>query len=294
MSRLDAKGRAGLPDSAFAYIDSLGRRRLPINDRNHVRNALSRFEQTAFETDGARDRTRIRLLRAAKKYGMVPVGFIDGQLLDVRMRAEIEARTSPVDTLPTGTITLLFADIEDSTGLVQKLGDRFASLLASARRLLGSEVRAAGGRLVDIRADELFAAFKQAPAALGAALAIQRKVQSRAWPDGVQLALRVGLHTGRPTLTAAGYVGVAVNMAARVCSAAHGGQILISRAARDAMDASLPAGVRLRDLGTHELRGLPGREPLYLVEVADQSQLLPAANASRSTRFGLSGESLRV
>ena len=85
MAKLDAKNRAGLPDSAFAYVDSKGRRRLPINDEPHVRNALSRFNQVAFEDDAARERARLRLLKAAKKFGIVPIGFITGQLASDRL-----------------------------------------------------------------------------------------------------------------------------------------------------------------------------------------------------------------
>ena len=80
MPELDAKTRAQLPNSAFAYIDARGRRRLPINDEAHVRNALARFNQTSFEDEAARDRARTRLLKAAKKYRIVPVGFMTGQL----------------------------------------------------------------------------------------------------------------------------------------------------------------------------------------------------------------------
>src|SRR5256714_14895809 len=80
MTQLDEKARARLPDSAFAYIDSRGSRRLPIHDEAHVRNALARFNQVRFENEVARDRARARLLRAAKKYGIVPVGFMTGQL----------------------------------------------------------------------------------------------------------------------------------------------------------------------------------------------------------------------
>src|SRR5438128_6599585 len=87
MPQLDGKARAELPDSAFAYIDSRGRRRLPINDEAHVRNALARFNQVAFEDDAARERARKRLLNAAKKYGIVPVGFITGQLRSERTHA---------------------------------------------------------------------------------------------------------------------------------------------------------------------------------------------------------------
>ena len=80
MPRLSARERAKLPDSAFAHIDSRGRRRLPIHDASHVRNALARFDQVAFEDEDARDRARSRLLRAAKKHGIMPIGFISAQL----------------------------------------------------------------------------------------------------------------------------------------------------------------------------------------------------------------------
>src|SRR5437899_4086890 len=110
MGLLDAKARAQLPDGAFAYVDSRGQRRLPINDEAHVRNALSRFNQTTFENGAARDRARTRLLKAAKKYGIVPVGVMTGQLRSQRsaaerlaienekMRGEIGARASEVST----------------------------------------------------------------------------------------------------------------------------------------------------------------------------------------------------
>src|ERR1700675_3522528 len=122
MPQLGGKARAQLPDSAFAYIDSGGRRRLPINDEAHVRNALSRFNQTAFEDEAARDRARTRLLKAAKKFGIVPIGFMTGQL---RSQTTVAMRT-----LPTGVVTFLLADIADSTGLVRTLGDGYGGLLA--------------------------------------------------------------------------------------------------------------------------------------------------------------------
>jgi class 3 adenylate cyclase len=269
MSYLDAKTRAKLPDSAFAHIDARGRRRLPINDEAHVRNALSRFNQTAFDDEAARDRARTKLLKAAKKYGIVPIGFITGQLRNVRVRGEVEARASEVRTLPTGYVTFLLADIEDSTGLVRQLGDRYAGVLADVRGLLRAAIRRSGGREVDARADEMFAVFKDAPSALEAAIAIQRQVLVRAWPENAGVRVRVGLHTGRPTLTDTGYVGLAVHTAARVCFAAHGGQIVLSRAARDAVQGSEHDAVLFRDLGPHVLQGLPRPEELFQAMAAD-------------------------
>ncbi len=286
MTYLDAKARARLPNSAFAYVDSHGRRRLPINDEAHVRNALSRFNQTVFEDEAARDRARKRLLNAAKRYGIVPVGFITGQLQNVRIRGELEARVSEVRTLPTGFVTFLLADIEDSTGLVRQLGDRYSGLLADVRKMLGSAIRKSGGRHVDARADELFAVFKQSTAALDAAILIQRRALVAAWPGDMQVRVRIGLHTGRPTLTDTGYVGIAVHMAARVCFAAHGGQVVLSRATRDAIEGYQAAGITFRDLGLHQLQGMPAPEALFQAEVADLPSDFPAPRTAASPGRG--------
>src|SRR5678815_4422948 len=101
-ARLKPKKRERLPDRAFAYVDSRGRRRLPIHDAAHVRNALARFGQVKFEDEGARERARKRLLNAARKYGIVPVGFITGQLESERTIGERRAR-EPVK-LPHGFV----------------------------------------------------------------------------------------------------------------------------------------------------------------------------------------------
>jgi len=256
MTPLDAKQRANLPDSAFAYIDSRGRRRLPINDPAHVRNALARFNPVLFEDEAARDKARTRLLRAAKKHGVVPIGFVSAQL-------------QPQRKLPKGQVTFLLTDIEGSTELLARLDDRYASLISAVRRAMRAAVRQAGGREVDARADDLFAVFERPPAALEAALAIQRAMCAGPWPDGIDVRVRVGVHSGRPTLTETGYVGLSVHTAARICYAAHGGQIVLSSAVRSAVLESLAAGVRLRSLGTWRFQGLREPEELYQVEAAD-------------------------
>jgi class 3 adenylate cyclase len=248
MAQLGAKARAKLPDSAFAYVDPSGRRRLPINDEAHVRNALARFDRVDFEDDEARARARTRLLKAAKRYGIVPVGFIDGQL-------------RPQRNLPTGRVALVFADVEDSTGLLTDLGDRFPKLLSELRRVLRTATRDAGGHEVDARADEYFAAFADPAAALRAAIAMQRAIDGHAWPDGRSVRVRIGVHAGRPTRNATGYVGIAVNTVARICDAGHGGQVIVSGAARDGIDAV--DGVRLASLGRHRLRGIPDEHELF-------------------------------
>jgi class 3 adenylate cyclase len=251
MADLRAKERAALPDSAFAYIDSTGKRRLPIHDEAHVRNALSRFDRVNFEDDAARDRARQRLLRAAKKYGIVPLGFIDNQL-------------RPERRLPTGTITLLFADIEGSTRLLAGLGDRYGPLLTAVRRTLRTAVRRAGGHEVDARADEYLAAFTAADGAIQAAIGAQRALGVGPWSAGPRVRVRMGIHTGRPTLTGSGYVGMAVHVGARIARVAGGGQVVLSGAA---LAAATAAGVEtaVRPLGAHRLHGVPESHDLFEV-----------------------------
>src|SRR5215217_2864283 len=174
MPRLSAKERAQLPDSAFAYVDSRGRRRLPIHDAAHVRNALSRFSQVAFEDDHARDQARSRLLRAAQKHGIMPIGFISAQL-------------QPQRRLPQGHVTFLLTDIEGSTALLARLGDRYAALLTDVRRRVRAAVRHAGGREVSARGDDVFAVFEAAGAAVEGALSIQRAMRAGGWPEGIDV-----------------------------------------------------------------------------------------------------------
>ena len=147
MARLSTRERAKLPDKAFAYIDGDGHRRLPIHDEAHVRAALGRFERVRFEDDAARERARRRLLNAAKKYGIVPVGFITGQL-----RSERNARGPDFSTFPTGTVTFLMTDIEGSTLLLRELGEDYAAVLKDVRAIIRSAVRRCGGRKVDATA----------------------------------------------------------------------------------------------------------------------------------------------
>jgi class 3 adenylate cyclase len=267
MPPLRAKERAQLPDSAFAYIDSSGRRRLPIHDASHVRNALARFGQVHFEDDAARDRARSRLLRAAMKHGIMPIGFISAQL-------------QPQLKLPSGDVTFLLTDIEGSTELLGRLGDQYGGLLAEMRRLVRAAVRHAGGRVASARGDDVFAVFARAPAALDAALEIQRAMGAAAWPDESTVRLRIGLHRGRPTLTDNGYVGISVHAAARICFAAHGGQIVMSAAVRAAVLESLPGEAGLKPLGAWRFRGLPEPVELYQLDAAGLPADFPALRSA--------------
>ncbi|MGH7392973.1 MAG: adenylate/guanylate cyclase domain-containing protein [Candidatus Rokuibacteriota bacterium] len=337
-----------------------------------MRNALARFSQVVFENDIARERARKRLLNAAKKYRIVPVGFITGQLqserrhattgrlvielgrnpapgeLEQRLRTvlrdptlavlhwsdasgayldgtgkpvplpaegerrgvthlerqgrpmtvlvhnptvlddadladtvlaavrfvvekerlhgRIQATSTDAAALPTGFVTLLMTDIEASTALLRRLGDSYGALLNDVRGMVRIAVLRASGREIDARADEFFAVFERPGTALMAAVAIQRALGNHTWPDELEVRVRVGIHSGRPTLTDVGYIGLAVHTTARLCSAAHGGQIVLSAATRAAIGESAPSGIRFRRLGRHRLAGLPDAELLFQVQ----------------------------
>jgi class 3 adenylate cyclase len=261
MARLSAAERAKLPDRAFAHIDSNGRRLLPIYDEAHVRNALARFNQVDFADDEARDRARQRLLAAAKRFRIVPVGFISSQLRSERALGAVAAAPE----LPRGFVTLLMTDIEGSTGLLHQLGDAYGALLDDVRELQRAAVEGRSGITVDARGDELFAAFESPCGAVEAAVDVQRRLPERQWPGGVTVRVRAGLHAGYPTVSDNDYVGMAVHTVARICSAAHGGQVVVSGDTRTALTGMLPEGIGLRSLGAHHLRGIPDQVALFQV-----------------------------
>lgn len=271
MATLSAKQRASLPDSAFAYVDSKGNRRLPIHDEAHVRNALSRFNQVRFESPDAREKAFRRLLRAAAGYGIAPVGFVTRQLREaVRSRGSGE--------LPSGTVTLLLSDIEGSTVLVRDLGDAYSSLLDEVRQLIREVVEHHQGYEVDARADEFFAAFGRAADALDAAIELQKAMAKKEWPGGRLVKVRIGMHSGTPALTDTGYVGLPVHVMARVATAGHGGQILISAATRDELGSD--TNVTLMALGRFQLAGLAEPEELIQVVHPDLPVEFPPPRAS--------------
>jgi class 3 adenylate cyclase len=182
------------------------------------------------------------------------------------LHGEVRARSTDAATLPTGFVTFLLTDIEDSTALLRQLGDRYVQVLNDVRGIVRDAVLRAGGREVDARADEFFAAFERVEAAIEAAVNVQRALGDRTWPDDLECRVRAGIHSGRPTLTETGYIGLSVHTAARLCSAANGGQIVVSGETKDAVQGPLPPGVRFRSLGRHRLPGLTRAEALYQLD----------------------------
>jgi len=158
-----------------------------------------------------------------------------------------------VRALPTGTVTFLFTDIEGSTRLLHELGDRYAEVLADHRRTLREAIAANAGVEVDTQGDAFFVAFSRASDAVEAAAQAQRSL------DAGLVRVRMGIHTGEPSVTDEGYVGMDVHRGARVMAAGHGGQVLLSQTTRELLDD----GFELRDLGEHRLKDLSAPQRLF-------------------------------
>ena len=171
--------------------------------------------------------------------------------------------------VPTGTITLLFTDIEGSTLLLQHIGEQYSRVLAQCRQVLRTAFQQYHGHEVDTQGDAFFFAFARATDAVSAAAAAQRALASHTWAEQTAVRVRMGLHTGEPQQTADGYVGLDVHLAARIMSAGHGGQVLLSQATRHLVEHHLPAEVGLRDLGEHRLKDFPQKNHLFQLVIAD-------------------------
>jgi class 3 adenylate cyclase len=168
-----------------------------------------------------------------------------------------------VADLPTGTVTFLFTDIEGSTRLLRQLRGRYGDVLGEHRRLLRHAFDAHDGRVVDTQGDAFFVAFERAKDALAAALEAQLALERCEWPQGAQVRVRFGLHTGEAVLGDEGYMGLAVHRAARICAAGHGSQVLLSRATAAVIEDSQPDHVMLEDLGEHRLKDIERPERLF-------------------------------
>lgn len=270
MARLTAAERKALPDRAFAYVDSRGKRRLPIVDAAHVRNALARFGRVEFESDAARDEARRRLLRAAQRFRIVPVGFIDAELRTVRDGTSAEG-----EQLPSGFLTMMMTDIEGSTTLLAALGDDYAAVLDDVRAIQRRAIVSTAGIVVEARADEMFAVFASPRDAVVASIRIHRDLASTRPTSDHDVRVRVGLHSGYPTRRSGNYVGMAVHTTARISHAAHGGQVVASADTRDACTGMTIPDAQFRRIGSHRLRGIPDEVELLQVVVDDLKRSFP-------------------
>lgn len=151
---------------------------LPIHDEAHVRNALARFDRVDFEDEAAREQARRRLLNAARRFGILPVGFVAAQLRPDRGSPDFSK-------FPTGSVTFLMTDIERSTRLAERLGDQYAALLKDVRALVRDAGRRRGGRRVDSHGDEYLTVFETPKGAIEAAIEIQRSLAVRRWPGKI-------------------------------------------------------------------------------------------------------------
>ena len=167
--------------------------------------------------------------------------------------------TSP----PSGTVTMLFSDIEGSTLLLSRLGDRYAEALDGQRSILRDAWSRSGGHEMGTEGDSFFVVFERARDAAAAAIDAQRRLATHEWPSDEQVRVRMGLHTGEPVAHGDGYVGMDVHRAARVAGVAHGGQVVLTDATSRLIASALPDGARLDDLGQHQLKDLAVPEHLF-------------------------------
>jgi class 3 adenylate cyclase len=172
--------------------------------------------------------------------------------------------------LPSGTVTFLFSDIEGSTSLLKQLGDeQYSELLRTHRRIVRETFGLYHGQEIDTQGDAFFYSFHRAREAVAAAVAVQREHNNQAWPQGVTVRMRLGLHTGEPAIGEEGYTGLDVVRASRIAAVGRGGQVLLSDTTRAIVAGDLPDGVTIRSLGDQRLKDIDQPEPLHELDIAD-------------------------
>ncbi|HEX6679510.1 MAG TPA: response regulator [Gaiellaceae bacterium] len=183
-----------------------------------------------------------------------------------------------VDETGTATVTFLFSDVEGSTALLRSLRDDYAAVIGEHERLLRDAWAACGGRELDADGDSFFVAFRRPRQAVDAAVAAQRALAEHSWPDGVDLRVRIGIHTGEASLVGDQYVGLAVHRAARICDAGHGGQTLLSETTRSLLEDEEMEfeGFDLHDLGPQLLKDFDRPVRIHQLTVAGLEREFPA------------------
>jgi class 3 adenylate cyclase/DNA-binding CsgD family transcriptional regulator/tetratricopeptide (TPR) repeat protein len=213
----------------------------------------------------------------------------------VTHRSSVEAPPEAVmkelpNELPHGTVTFLFTDVAGSTALLKRHRDSYPELLQAHQRLLRDAIGAYDGREIDTQGDAFFVAFARAGDAVAAVADAQRALESHTWPEGAHVRVRMGLHTGEPRTAGKRYFGLEVHRAARICAAAHGGQVLLSNTTRELIGDDLPAGVAFQDLGEHKLKDIDRPEHLYQLQIRGLQQEFPPPLAGGQPPVG--GEEL--
>jgi class 3 adenylate cyclase len=175
----------------------------------------------------------------------------------------------------------MFTDVEDSTELLKRLGDEYRDVLTSHRRIIREAFTARDGIEIDTQGDAFFFAFPRARDAVSAAVEAQRAHATTPWPDGVDVRVRMGLHTGEPAIHEEGYVGLDVVRAARICTVGRGGQILLSETTRALVGSGLPDGVSVFPVGQRHLRGIDEPERVFEIAIDGlEREELPRAEES--------------
>jgi predicted ATPase/class 3 adenylate cyclase/DNA-binding XRE family transcriptional regulator len=206
--------------------------------------------------------------KSASELGLLPPQPQEAAANSKPNEAESEPG-QPSKDLPTGTLTMLFIDMAESTRLLLQLGDRYASLLADYRQIVRTAFRQWHGYEVDAQSGAFFVVFARAIDAAAAAVAIQRALAAHNWPENVVVLARIGLHTGEPQLTSEGYIGLDVYHTIRIMNAGHAGQILLSQTTHNLVEHVLPRDRSLRDLGEHRLKDLQRPSHLFQLVSAD-------------------------
>src|ERR1700689_4626830 len=177
--------------------------------------------------------------------------------------------------LPTGTVTVLFSEIEGSTALLGRLGERYGETLSIQRALMRAAISATRGQEIGTEGDSFFVVFSSADDAVRCCLAAQRALASHDWPGGAAVRVRMGLHSGEPTVQEDDYVGMDVHRAARIAAAAHGGQVVLSEATRLLVESRLADDVSVRDLGFHRLKDIEAPERIYQLVAPGLAERFP-------------------
>ena len=165
--------------------------------------------------------------------------------------------------LPTGTVTMLFSDIEGSTVLLSRLGTRYGEALSAQRSVLRAAISELRGHEMGTEGDSFFVVFESATDAVACCVAAQRALAGHTWPGGAAVRVRMGLHSGEPSRHEDGYVGMDLHRAARIAATAHGGQVVLSGVTWALAHSMVPAELSVRDLGFHRLKDIDEPEHIY-------------------------------